>query len=59
MGDTYLMVNFLKCDEPPNLFTIRVIAFENDTCYQHSFDITYDDLYLLLDGNMRLLEEDH
>lgn len=53
------MVSFLKCDDPPNILVIRVIAFEVETFCQHSFDLTFDDLLLLTDGNMKLLEEEH
>lgn len=59
IGEISLMVSFLKCDDPPNILVIRVIAFEVETFCQHSFDLTFDDLLLLTDGNMKLLEEEH
>lgn len=53
-----MLVNFLKCDEPPNSMVLRVIAFEHETYIQHSLDLTFEDLMLILDGNMKLLEDE-
>ncbi|CDW86114.1 UNKNOWN [Stylonychia lemnae] len=52
-----IIVNFLKCDEPH--LVIRVIAFDHEKCQQHSFDLLFEDLMMIIDGNMKLLEEDH
>jgi hypothetical protein len=38
---------------------IRVIAFDNDSCTSYNFDLTYEDLMLFVDGNMRLLDADN
>jgi hypothetical protein len=56
-GEHYLTVNFLRCDDP--YLVIRVIAFDNDSCTSYNFDLTYEDLMLFVDGNMRLLEVDN
>jgi len=37
---------------------VRVIAFENETNCQFSFDLNYSDLLILMQGNIRLLEDD-
>ena len=31
LNSNYALINFLKCDQPPNPLVIRVIAFETDT----------------------------
>ncbi len=56
-GEHYLTVNFLRCEEPS--LVVRVIAFDNDTCSSYGFDLTFEDLMLFTDGNMRLLESDN
>eukprot|EP00347_Sterkiella_histriomuscorum_P009856 403339614 len=56
-GQQQLMVNFLRCEEPQMI--LRVIAFDNERFQQHSFDLVFEDLMLLVDGNMKLLEDDH
>lgn len=55
-GDNHLMVNFLRCDEPKTL--IRVVAYECETNNSYSFDLTYEDLLLFTDGNVKLIDQD-
>ncbi len=55
-GDNHLMVNFLRCDEPKTI--IRVVAYECETNNSYSFDLTYEDLLLFTDGNVRLIDQD-
>jgi hypothetical protein len=43
-----LMVNFLRCDRP--YLVIRVVAFDSDSCSSYAFDLTYEDLMLLIEG---------
>ena len=65
------MVNFLRFDEPVRCrpdcdpvqcrehteppLVIRVIAFDADSGSSYSFDLTYDDLNLFVEGNVKLL----
>lgn len=56
-GEHYLTVNFLRCDKPS--MVIRVIAFDNETCSSYSFDLTYEDIMLFVDGNTRLLDPEN
>lgn len=39
--------------------SLRVIAFENATMSQFSFDLNYYDLLTLMQGNMKLLEDEN
>jgi hypothetical protein len=64
MGDRWMMINFLKCDylskttkietqsdkDEPHQYILRVIAFENSTSSQFSFDLNYNDLLTLIHG---------
>jgi hypothetical protein len=36
-----------------------VVAFENSTSQQFSFDLNYNDLLTLMHGNSKLLEEEN
>ena len=56
-GEHYLTVNFLRCDKPT--LVIRVIAFDNETCSSYSFDLTYEDIMLFVDGNTRLIDPEN
>ena len=56
LGDTYLMVNFLKSEEP---FMLRVIALEPATNVQYNFEMTGEDMMMMLEGNARVMEEEH
>jgi len=51
-----LMVNFMRCDKPSLI--IRVIAFDIETNHSYAFDLMYDDLLLLVEGNTKLLDPD-
>jgi hypothetical protein len=55
--DQYLTVNFLKCDLPFQM--IRIVAFNNSTCETYQVDLTKDDLMILIEGHIRLLEEEN
>lgn len=55
--DQYLTINFLKSDTPFDL--IRIVAFNNASCETFQLDLTRDDLMILVDGHMRLLEEEN
>ena len=74
MGDRWMMINFLKCDylsqkdkkkdkkkeeEQPHQYILRVIAFENSTSQQFSFDLNYNDLLTLIHGQIKLLEDEN
>lgn len=50
------MVNFMRCDKPSLI--IRVIAFDIETNHSYAFDLMYDDLLLLVEGNTKLLDPD-
>jgi len=50
------MVNFMRCDKPSLI--IRVIAFDIETHHSYAFDLMYDDLLLLVEGNIKLLDPD-
>ena len=50
------MVNFMRCDKPSLI--IRVIAFDIETNHSYAFDLMYDDLLLLIEGNTKLLDPD-
>jgi hypothetical protein len=50
-------VNFLRCDDP--VLVMRIVAFDNDSCTAYSFDLTYEDLMLFVDGHIRLLDADN
>ena len=50
------MVNFMRCDKPSLI--IRVIAFDIETNNSYAFDLMYDDLLLLVEGNTKLLDPD-
>jgi hypothetical protein len=51
-----LMVNFLRCDKPQ--LVMRVVAFDVETNHSYSFDLMYDDLFMLVDGNTKLFDPD-
>ena len=39
-------------------YLLRVIAFENETSSQFTFDLNYEDLLILMHGNIKLLEDE-
>lgn len=47
-----------KVKVQPHQFTLRVIAFENETSSQFSFDLNYSDLLIMTGGNLKLLEDE-
>ena len=47
-----------KAKMQPHQFTLRVIAFENETSSQFSFDLNYSDLLIMTGGNLKLLEDE-
>lgn len=51
-----MTVNFLRCDEPA--LVIRIVAFDNENCSSFSFDLTFEDLMLFVEGNIRLLDNE-
>jgi hypothetical protein len=57
LAETYLTVNFLRCEEPE--LVIRIVAFDNDTHSSYSFDLLYEDLLLFVEGNSKLLDIDN
>ena len=72
MGDRWMMINFLKCDyksqteriekeasDQPHQYILRVVAFENSTSQQFSFDLNYNDLLTLIHGQIKLLEDEN
>jgi hypothetical protein len=50
------MVNFLRCDKPSLI--IRVVAFDIETNHSYAFDLMYEDLMLLVEGNTKLFDPD-
>ena len=38
---------------------IRIVAFNNSTCETYQVDLTKDDLMILIEGHIRLLEEEN
>jgi hypothetical protein len=52
----YLTVNFLKADLP--FTTLRLIAFNNQTCQSFELDLTKTDLLVFAESNLKLLEEE-
>ncbi len=56
-GDSHLMINFLRCDEPQ--IVIRVVGFDNETNSSYAFDLLEEDLIIFADNNMKLLEAEH
>ena len=40
-------------------YTLRVIAFENETSSQFTFDLNFNDLLTLMEGNIKLLEDEN
>jgi hypothetical protein len=49
----------MKAEIPPtHPMTIRIIAFENETYKQYSLDLEYEDMMIIVDGNMKLLEDE-
>jgi len=40
-------------------YILRIIAFENETSCQFSFDLNFNDLLILMQGNLKLLEDDN
>ena len=55
--DQFLTINFLKSDLPFEF--LRIVAFNNATCETFQLDLTREDLMILVDGHMRLLEEEN
>jgi len=53
-GGGELMVNFLRCDKPSLI--MRVVAFDIETNHSYAFDLMYEDLMLLVDGNTKLFD---
>jgi len=45
--------------KPGDKYLLRVIAFENSTSAQFSFDLNYNDLLTLMHGNLKLLENEN
>lgn len=46
-------------DKQPNVqFILRVVAFENETNCSFSFDLNFDDILILMNGNIKLLEDE-
>ena len=39
-------------------YILRVIAFESETSCQFTFDLNFNDLLILMHGNIKLLEEE-
>jgi hypothetical protein len=53
----YLTINFLKADLP--FMTLRIIAFNNQTCQTYELDLTKDDLLVFIESNLKFLEEEN
>lgn len=53
-GGGELMVNFMRCDKPSLI--IRVVAFDIETNHSYAFDLMYEDLMLLVEGNTKLFD---
>ena len=51
-----LMVNFMRCDKPQ--LVMRVVAFDVETNHSYSFDLMYEDLFMLVEGNTKLFDPD-
>ena len=47
----------MRDDEP--FTTLRVVAFNNQTCDKFELDLTKEDLLVFVENNIRYLEEDH
>ena len=43
----------------PMQYILRVIAFENETSSQFAFDLNFEDLLTLMQGNIKLLEDEN
>ena len=48
------MVSFLRCNKPSLI--IRVVAFDIETNNSYAFDLMYEDLMLLVEGNTKLFD---
>jgi len=53
-GGGELMVSFLRCNKPSLI--IRVVAFDIETNNSYAFDLMYEDLMLLVEGNTKLFD---
>jgi|APSaa5957512535_1039671.scaffolds.fasta_scaffold431767_2 hypothetical protein len=48
-----------KDKKNPIQYIVRVIAFENETSSQFAFDLNFEDLLTLMQGNIKLLEDEN